>query len=200
VLVTRTRAFVQALAEQLAADPRYRAELGREAVQWLARSAPLHDIGKVGVPDAVLLKPGRLTEREFEVMKRHAPMGRRMLERAESAAPPGVPVTFLRVAGEMAGGHHERWDGTGYPSGLREKGIPLAARLMAVANVYDALRSRRPYKPPMTHEESVAVIAADSGASFDPDVVQAFLAVEKRFAEISQRYADEDAGSGPHHG
>ena len=192
--IIRTRAFVQALAEHLAADPDYRRQVSREDAEWIAKSAPLHDIGKVGVPDAVLLKPGRLDAAEFAVMQGHAAMGQRILQRAQGEAPDGASSSFLRLAGEMAGSHHERWDGAGYPGGLKGEQIPLSARLMAVADVYDALRSRRPYKAEMTHEAAAALIAAGNGTQFDPAIVRAFLAVEKTFADISRRYADERPG------
>ena len=127
-------------------------------------------------------------------MRGHAAIGQRVLERAERGSPDGLPVSFLRIAGEMAGSHHERWDGTGYPGGLAGDSIPLAARLMSLADVYDALRSRRPYKEPMTHDAAAAFIQGGAGTQFDPAVVGAFVAVQAEFVAIARHHADEEAG------
>jgi hypothetical protein len=144
--IRRTQSYVRALAERLRPHPRFKIELNDDSIRSLYISAPLHDIGKVGIPDAILRKPGRLTPREWEVMQRHAEYGRDAIERA--ALELGEEGVFLRYAREIAHGHHERWDGTGYPLGLAGDAIPVSARLMAVADVYDALISRRVYKPP----------------------------------------------------
>jgi putative two-component system response regulator len=157
----------------------------------LFKSAPLHDIGKVGIPDCILLKPGRLTPEEFEIMKTHAALGRDAIEHAERTL--GTDVEFLTVAKEIAYSHQEKWDGSGYPEGLSGEAIPISARLMAVADVYDALISRRVYKESMPHEAATAIIAEGRGRHFDPDMVDAFLEIQDEFRAIAARYADSDA-------
>ena len=151
-------------------------------------SAPLHDIGKVGTPDHILHKPGRLTAEEFEVMKEHSAHGRAAIEAAEAVM--DNTTSFLTDAKDIAFGHHERWDGTGYPSGAAGEAIPLSARIMAVADVYDAIISKRVYKPAMSHQEAVAEIAAGRGTHFDPAVVDAFLSIAESFRAIAARYED----------
>ncbi|MBU6367084.1 MAG: two-component system response regulator [Gemmatimonadetes bacterium] len=188
--IRRTQHYVKALAEALRDHPRFREQLTPSAIDVIYKSAPLHDIGKVGVPDRILLKPGRYTPEEFEVMKRHPTLGREAVEAAEQAL--GIDVEFLRMAKEIAYGHQEKWDGTGYPQGIRGDAIPVSARLMAVADVYDALISRRVYKEGMPHEKAVAIIAESSGTHFDPDMVDAFLRIHEQFRAIAQRYADSD--------
>ncbi len=188
--IRRTQHYVQALAEQLKDHPRFAAELDANTRRLLYKSAPLHDIGKIGIPDSILLKPGRLTMEEFEVMKTHTTLGRDALERAEDQL--GVEVPFLRLAKEIAYGHQEKWDGSGYPEGRAGDQIPLSARLMAVADVYDALISRRVYKPGISHEDAVALISEERGRHFDPDVVDAFLAIKDQFQAIAERYADSE--------
>jgi hypothetical protein len=149
----------------------------------LVRSAPLHDIGKVGVPDAILLKPGKLDPAEFEIMKQHCENGARTLELAREKL--GFR-SFLDLAIELILGHHEKWDGTGYPQGLTGEQIPLSARIMALADVYDALTQKRSYKPAFTHEVAKATILEGRGRHFDPQVVDAFLAEEEEFRTISR--------------
>ena len=156
----------------------------------LFKSAPLHDIGKVGIPDHILLKPGRLTVEEFEIMKTHTSLGRDALQRSEDAL--GTQVGFLDVAKEIAFCHQEKWDGSGYPQGISGDDIPISARLMALADVYDALISRRVYKDGMTHEQAVAIITDSAGTHFDPDIVQSFLSIDDQFRQIALRYADGD--------
>ncbi len=185
-----TQHYVRALATQLARDPRHAQQLGSECIDTLYRSAPLHDIGKVGIPDQILLKPGRLTPEEFGIMKQHARLGVEAIERAEQQL--GMQVDFLRTAKQIAGGHHEKWDGTGYPEGLRGEDIPLAARLMGVADVYDALISRRVYKDSMPHAAAMAIMRRGRGSHFDPEVLDAFLAIEPEIQAIAARYADTD--------
>ncbi len=147
-----------------------------------------HDIGKVGIPDRILLKPGRFTPDEFEIMKTHTTLGRDAILHAEKQL--GMEVDFLACAKEIAYGHQEKWDGSGYPLGLAGDSIPLAARLMAVADVYDALISRRVYKEPMSHAEAAAIIEQGKGQHFDPDMVEAFLSIQAEFQAIASRYAD----------
>ncbi|MDH5511415.1 MAG: HD domain-containing protein, partial [Nitrospinota bacterium] len=168
-------------------------ELTDEVVELLYKSAPLHDIGKVGVPDAILLKPGKLTAEEFEIMKKHAALGADAIIRAEEKLDAGE-VSFLRYARQIAYGHHEKWDGSGYPEGLKGEQIPLAARLMAIADVYDALISKRVYKEAFSHDKAREIIVEGRGGHFDPELVDAFLAIEHKFVDIARRYADGDQG------
>jgi putative two-component system response regulator len=189
--VRRTQHYVKALADHLKDNPRFAADLDEASRRLMFQSAPLHDIGKVGIPDQLLLKRGRLTPDEFEVMKTHTTLGRDAIQHAEDRL--GMTVPFLRYAKEMAYSHQERWNGNGYPEGKRGDEIPLSARLMAVADVYDALVSSRPYKKAMPHEEAVAYIAARQGIDFDPDIVDAFLTLQGEFQAIARRFADSDA-------
>ncbi|WP_343869447.1 two-component system response regulator [Caenispirillum bisanense] len=189
--IRRTQYYVRRLAEELRGHARFAADLDDRTIDLLFKSAPLHDVGKVGIPDAILLKPGRLTDEEFTIMKRHAALGREALLAAlDGQADQGVD--FLRYAMEIAAGHHEKWDGSGYPAGLAGEAIPLSARLMAVADVYDALISRRVYKPAFPHEKAVAIITEGRGSHFDPDIVDAFLRIADDFRAIAARYADDD--------
>lgn len=180
----RTRHFVRALAEHLKEHPRFCAHLDEASLDLLVQSAPLHDIGKIGIPDHILRKPGRLTPDEYELMKTHTTKGRDALQRAEDDL--GADVAFLRLAKEMAYSHQERWNGSGYPEGRRGDDIPVSARLMAVADVYDALTSRRAYKPGMPHAQAVSFIADRSGIDFDPDVADAFVALQDEFEAIAR--------------
>ncbi|WP_334173906.1 two-component system response regulator [Pseudoxanthobacter sp.] len=186
--IRRTQHYVRALAVWLRDHPEYGPELTPENIDLLFRSAPLHDIGKVGVRDNVLLKPGALTPDEFEHMKTHTTIGRDVIQAVEREVGPGIP--FLRIAREVAYSHQEKWDGSGYPQGLSGTDIPLSARLMAVADVYDALISERIYKRAMAHEEAVEVIRRGRGSHFDPAVVDAFLAVAPEFQTIARRFND----------
>jgi putative two-component system response regulator len=156
--------------------------------EMIWKSAPLHDIGKVGIPDHILLKPGKLTAEEFEVMKRHPTLGRDAIRSAEIRVQ--SEGSFLRVASEIAYGHHERWDGKGYPQGIGGDGIPLSARLMALADVYDALISKRVYKPAMSHAASVEIIRDGRGSHFDPEVLDVFLELADEFNDIARRFSD----------
>lgn len=189
--IRRTQHYVKALAQQLRSHPRYGSQLDDRMIDLLFRSAPLHDIGKVGIPDRILLKPGRFTPEEFAIMQTHTTLGRDAIATAERQL--GVEVDFLRVAKEIAYSHQEKWDGSGYPQGLAGEAIPLSARLMALADVYDALISHRIYKEAMSHEEAVAIIEEGRGRHFDPDVVAAFRAVEGEFRSIAERFGDSDA-------
>jgi putative two-component system response regulator len=186
----RTQHFVKCLAERLRTHPRFASVLTDTHIRLLFKSAPLHDIGKVGIPDGILLKPGRLSESEFEVMKTHTMLGRDAITHAEQSL--GHEVPFLRFAKEIAMSHQEKWDGSGYPEGLRGEQIPLSARLMAMADVYDALISRRVYKPAMSHQEALEILTRGRGTHFDPDVFDAFLTVQDEFQVIAARYIDSD--------
>ncbi len=150
----------------------------------------LHDIGKVGIPDRILLKPGKLTAEEFEIMKTHTTLGRDAIARAEVDL--GDEVAFLSIAKEIAYCHQEKWNGTGYPQGLAGDAIPVSARLMALADVYDALISRRVYKAPMSHQQALEIIREGRGQHFDPDIVDAFLEIHEEFRAIAEHFADAD--------
>ena len=189
--IRRTQHYLRLLANQLRLDPNYPGQLDDHAIESMFKSAPLHDIGKVGVPDAVLLKEGRLTPEEFEVMKTHTTIGKQALLAAANEE--GNSGQFLRYAIEITGSHHEKWDGSGYPLGLRGEAIPLSARLMALADVYDALRSARVYKRSMSHKEALDIIVIGRGRHFDPGVVDAFLRCEGSFAEVADKLADHVA-------
>jgi putative two-component system response regulator len=186
--ILRTQRYVKALAWKLATHPRFSEFLSSQTIGLLFKSAPLHDIGKVGIPDRILLKPGKLTPEEFEIMKTHTTLGRDAIAHAEYML--GCEVAFLKIAKEIAYSHQEKWDGTGYPQGLQGDQIPISARLMALADVYDALISRRTYKEPMSHTEAVNIIVQSSGRHFDPDVVEAFVALQDNFKFIALGFAD----------
>ena len=188
--IRRTQFYVKALAEKLKGHPRFAGILTDGYVGMLFKSAPLHDIGKVGIPDRILLKPGRFEPHEFEVMKTHTTLGRDAIEHAERAL--GTPVDFLSMAKEIAYSHQEKWDGSGYPEGLKGEQIPLSARLMAVADVYDALISRRVYKEGMPHEKAIEIITEGRGSHFDPDVIDAFAELHEEFRAIAARFHDTD--------
>ncbi|WP_308419525.1 response regulator [Chitinimonas koreensis] len=164
--IRRTQHYVKVLAEHLRDHPRFRHFLDDETIGLLYKSAPLHDIGKIGIPDRILLKPGRFTPEEFEIMKTHTTLGRDAIAHAEQQL--GADVDFLRLAKEIAYGHQEKWNGSGYPEGKAGDDIPISARLMAVADVYDALISRRVYKEGMSHEDAVRIMLNGRGSHFDP--------------------------------
>jgi putative two-component system response regulator len=184
----RTQGYVLTLARRLREQPRFAGELTERTLDLLAKSALLHDIGKVGIPDHILHKPGPLTAAEREVMQTHAKLGSDAIEQAERDAL--RPVDFLTLAKDVAHYHHEKWDGSGYPEGLVGEAIPLAARLMALADVFDALISRRVYKEPMPLESARDVIREGSGRHFDPHLVEVFLAGFDEIAAIANRYRD----------
>lgn len=186
--VRRTQRYVQALAKHLQSHPKYAKDLCEDNIDLLFKSAPLHDIGKVGIPDHILLKPGKLTPDEFEIMKTHTVLGRDTISNTEAGL--GMPLDFLRYAKEIAYSHQEKWDGSGYPQGLSGENIPLSARLMALADVYDALISKRVYKSGMSHTEAMQIICDGSGTHFDPELVKAFLEINKQFLEISATWTD----------
>jgi putative two-component system response regulator len=187
--IKRTQNYVKALAVQLKDYPRFRDELNDDTIELLYLSAPLHDLGKVGVRDNVLLKAGRLTDEEFEQMKKHTQYGEEALRITEQKL---GGDTFLHYAREIAYTHQEKWDGSGYPQGLKGDKIPISGRLMALADVYDALISKRVYKPPFSHEKAVQIILEGKGSHFDPDIVDAFIKLEDTFRNIALTFADYD--------
>ncbi|MFS2218600.1 two-component system response regulator [Massilia sp.] len=188
--IRRTQHYVRALARHLQHHPRFAADLTDENIELLYRSVPLHDIGKVGIPDRILLKPGMLDREEFEVMKLHAVYGRDTIMLVEKHI--GGTNGFLMFAREIAHSHQEKWDGSGYPDRLAGEQIPLSARLMAVADVYDALISRRVYKPAFTHQQALDVMRKGRGTHFDPDVLDAFFEIEGQFAAIAEEFRDAE--------
>ncbi|TXT36246.1 MAG: putative two-component system response regulator [Comamonadaceae bacterium] len=189
--IRRTQHYVRVMALKLQNHPRFGYFLDDKTIDLLYKSAPLHDIGKVGIPDRILLKPGRFTPEEFEIMKTHTTLGRAAIEAAEKQL--GMEVDFLKHAKDIACYHQEKWDGSGYPEGLQGDAIPISARLMAVADVYDALISRRVYKEGMPHEKARDIILAGRGSHFDPDMVDTFMSLQDEFRAIAARYMDSDA-------
>ena len=192
--ILRTQCYVQQLAKGLCRHPRFAMTLSPRYIDLLGRSAPLHDIGKVGIPDYILRKSGKLAPDEWIIMQTHARLGSDAIEQAEHDIE--RPLAFLSVAKEIAHWHHEKWDGSGYPDGLAGDAIPVSARLMAVADVFDALISVRVYKPAMSHSDARDIIAAGRGTHFDPDMVDAFLTDFDGFSAIAERYRDAAAGPG----
>ena len=185
--IKRTQSYIGLLAEQLKNQPKFRPFLDHETIDLLCKSAPLHDIGKVGVSDKILLKPGKLTYEEFEEMKQHTVYGRDTILAAEKKL---GKTSFLQLAREIVYTHHERWDGSGYPEGLRGDQIPVVGRLMALVDTYDALTSRRVYKSELKHEEAVEIILKEKGKQFDPAIVDAFLRVEEDFRRVALSCGD----------
>jgi putative two-component system response regulator len=188
--IKRTNLYVSLLALQLSKKSNYRNTLTEKYIDLIYRSASLHDIGKIGISDNILLKPGKLTEDEFEIMKTHTTLGRDAITKAEQHIK--QKVEMLECAKRIAYSHHEKWDGSGYPEGLSGENIPLCGRIMAVADVYDALRSKRVYKPSFSHEKVVSIITNDSGTHFDPEIVEAFLEIKDKYEKISYQYADKE--------
>ena len=187
--ILRTQAYVQELATGLQRNPRFADTMSERYIALLSRSAPLHDIGKVGIPDHILLKPGKLTAEEWVVMQTHSRLGSDAIAQAERDI--DMRIDFLSVAKEIAHWHHEKWDGSGYPDGLAGENIPISARLMALADVFDALTTVRVYKPAMSHSDAREIIVAERGRQFDPDVVDVFLDRYAEFAAIAHRYQDD---------
>lgn len=189
--IRRTQNYVKSLAEKLCHHPDFSSELDEDTVDLLYKSAPLHDIGKVGIRDDILLKPGKHTPEEFEIMKTHAVLGAEAIMVAEDALGDNES-SFLRYAREIALTHHEKWDGSGYPGGLKGEDIPLSGRLMAVADVYDALISKRIYKPAFPHDKAMEIIKQGQGTHFDPRIVDALFEIEDTFVSIAEQFADSD--------
>jgi putative two-component system response regulator len=179
--IERTQTFCRILSQKLLDHPRYGANIPAAFVDNIYHASPLHDIGKVGIMDNILLKPGKLTPEEFEIMKTHTLIGSSTLQTVHSKYPNN---TFLNMGIEIARSHHEKWDGSGYPDGLAGENIPLSARIMAIADVYDALRSKRPYKEPFSHQQSFEIILKGAGNHFDPVVIETFMTLEPKFADI----------------
>jgi response regulator RpfG family c-di-GMP phosphodiesterase len=186
--ILRTKQYVETLARRLRATNQYVDELSEDAIRDITQAAPLHDIGKVGIPDAILKKDGALDEDEWTIMKTHAALGEQVLQ--ATMIKDIKHTSVLRAAMQIAGGHHENWDGSGYPRGLKGLNIPLAARIMSLADTYDALISERVYKNAWTHDEACAEICRLKGIRFDPAVVEAFLMDQDRFIHIANTYKD----------
>ena len=178
--VIRTKEYVGVLAREMQKDPAFRDQLSDELIEEIENAAALHDIGKIAVPDAILLKPGKLTKEEFEQVKVHTTKGGEMIRTLFSELEDAL---FLRIAEEIAVYHHEWWNGSGYPQGLKGQDIPLAARIMAVADVYDALVSDRVYKKAMPKEQALAIIYSESGTHFDPYLIEILRRIEERAAK-----------------
>lgn len=186
--IERTSNYCRLIAEELRKQSTYSEQISDAFVRNICFAAPLHDIGKMGIPDHILNKPGKLTPEEFEVMKTHVNIGIDTLSHVLSQHPQNE---FIRMGLDIAGTHHEKWDGTGYPHGIARENIPLSGRIMALADVYDALRSRRVYKEGFSHAKAIEIITQGKGTQFDPAVVDAFVAVEKQFDELSERLKPE---------
>jgi adenylate cyclase len=193
--IRRTRNYVKALAQHIKNKPAYVDTVNDDYIEHLFRSAPLHDVGKVGVPDHVLFKPGQLTAEEFEEMMKHTQYGKRVIDAAQSKLGDN---SFLRLAGQMVFSHHERWDGTGYPNGLKGEEIPLSGRIMAIADVYDALIVGRPYKEGLSHEKAVEIILAGRGSQFDPQLIDAFVEMHVTFHTIAEQFTDASVNESLH--
>jgi len=187
----RVQAYVRALAQTLRGQPAFATLLSDAYIDLLCRSVPLYDMGSIGIPDRILLKPGPLTPDEMTLMRTHPTIGYAAIGRAEQTL--GRVSPLLLVAKELALSHHEKWDGSGYPQGLAATQIPVAARIMAIADVYDALISDKVYKDGVPHDRAVQVIFGERGAHFDPDMVDAFIEIQDTFQRIAQQYADTEA-------
>jgi HD-GYP domain-containing protein (c-di-GMP phosphodiesterase class II) len=185
--ILRTQRYVRLLAEKLRHKKKFKRYLNSEYIKILYKSSPLHDIGKVGVPDSILLKPGKLTAEEFEEMKKHTAYGRDSLRFSEEKLGSN---SFLETAREIAYTHHEKWNGSGYPNGLIGEEIPISGRIMALADVYDALISQRVYKEAFSHEYAREIIMKGRGNHFDPEIVDAFMELEKVFNKVAMEFRD----------
>jgi putative two-component system response regulator len=183
----RVRDYCRVIAQNFAGRPEFSQIVTAEYIRLIYQTSPLHDIGKVGIPDSVLLKPGRLSDREFEIMKTHTEIGAQTLAAALEQFP---GITFLEMARDIAATHHERFDGAGYPNHLAGEQIPLCGRIVALADVYDALTSKRIYKNEFTHDVARAIILGEAGRQFDPVIVDAFRQTEAEFIAIRARYAE----------
>lgn len=189
--ILRIQHYVRALAQRLRGQPRFEAQLTDAFIGELLAAVPLYDMGTIGIPDRILLKPGRLTTAEFEIMKTHTTLARDAIEQAEATL--GYQTELLRTVKELAYSHQEKWDGSGYPQGLAGEQIPLSARLIALADVYDALIADRVYKAGVSHEQAVGTIFQGRASHFDPDLVDAFMEIKDEFQAIAQRHADTES-------
>ncbi len=190
--IRRTQNYVKLLAEKLSTQDKFKQHLTPESIKLLYKSAPLHDIGKVGIPDKILLKPGKLTEEEFEIMKTHTTIGLDAIEQAETLLKKqNIKHSFLTFAKEIAGSHQEKWDGSGYPEGLKGDEIPISARIMAIADVYDALNCKRIYKEAFEHDKVVKILIEGKGSHFDPEMIDTFLEHLSEFRRIAIKFADQ---------
>jgi putative two-component system response regulator len=187
----RVQRYVQALAQALRQRPEFAAILTPTYIDVLHRCAPLYDMGSLGIPDRILLKPGSLTPDEMSIMRTHTTIGHAAIERAEKTL--GRPSPLLAMVKELVLCHQEKWDGSGYPHALAGTDIPVSARILAIADVYDALISRKVYKEGVPHEQAVQTIVSERGAHFDPDVVDAFVKIQNEFAAIALRFPDTEA-------
>ncbi len=187
--IKRTQNYVKCLAEYFLAHSQYKSLLNTESIELIYKSSPLHDIGKIGVRDNILLKPGKLIHEEFQEMKKHTIYGRDAIVTSENKL---GDASFLRYAKKIAFSHHEKWDGSGYPQSLKGDTIPICGRLMAIADVYDALVSKRIYKPPFPHSKAVAIIMEGKGTHFEPNMIDAFEVLSEDFRKIALTFADYD--------
>lgn len=187
--IERVAIICQLIANNLRRREKYRDYIDDDYIEKLVKVSPLHDIGKVGIPDHILLKPGRLSTEEYELMKTHTTIGAKTLLEVKEKFPDN---RFLELAISIANFHHEKWDGTGYPLGLAGTAIPLSARIMSIADVYDALRSKRVYKEGLSHEGSLKIIEQGSGSFFDPEIVEAFMEIHAELEEIFAQYGIQD--------
>lgn len=187
--IERTQTFCKLLAQELQKRDEYKGIIDDDFIYNIFNASPLHDIGKIAIPDKILLKPDKLTEEEFNMMKTHSIIGKEYLTEAYNKSPKN---SFLKMGVEIAGGHHEKFDGSGYPMGLSGMEIPLSARIMAIADVYDALRSKRIYKSAFSHEKSLEIIIEGKGKHFDPVIIDAFLNLEKEFNYIRENMGECD--------
>lgn len=187
--INRTKGYIKVLAEKLKEHPKYKDLINDDIINSYYKASPLHDIGKIGIRDEILLKPGKLTPDEFEEMKKHAAIGYETLKMAANQLGEN---SFLTYAMEFALHHHEKWDGTGYPDRLKGEEIPISCRLMAIADVYDALISKRIYKPAFSHEKSVSIICEGDGTHFDPDLIEIFKEINEEFRKIAIQFADSE--------
>lgn len=188
--IQRVQHYIKALAQRLKGHPRFAAMLTEPHINVLFQLVPLYDMGTIGIPDWILLKPSRLTPGEFEIMKSHTTLARDAIEHAEKTM--GNRTELLQTLKELTYSHQEKWDGSGYPQRLSGDQIPVSARLMAIADVYDALITDRVYKPGIPHEQAMQVIFAERGQHFDPDIVDAFIEIQDELDVIARRYADTD--------
>ncbi|CAK0745325.1 putative cyclic di-GMP phosphodiesterase VC_1348 [Gammaproteobacteria bacterium] len=188
--ILRTQHYVKTLAEKLRTHPRFNYFLSERIIDMLFKAAALHDLGKVGIPDRILMKSGKLTQKEFEIMKIHTTLGRDAIKLTQKRL--GVEIEFFTHVMDVAYYHHEKWDGSGYPTGISGENIPISARLMAVADVYDALISRRVYKEGMLHEQAMVIMVNNRGRHFDPDILDAFVTLQDEFHSIALGFSDSD--------